>query len=289
MAGEPTLTLVGNITANPEQRGDTVTFTIAHNTRRRDRNGQTVDGDAVFMRCAAFGDLAQNIMRSCYKGMRVVATGYMKTNSWTDKNTGQQRSNLEMIVTDLGPSLRFGVTQFQKTSGQQSNGNGYRQNNYGGGYQQPNNGYQQGAYNNYQQQGYGQQAPAQTPAQPAAPSQPAMDPWATTTPASTGSERRRRRPGILNGSDIDRAGRFGRQPPPIQGGLSPTHRLLTGQQRGCGRHDPPYEIGFMNRAFDSTGVAFDVALWLISWRVLSREGMWPRSPRAAPIIGSLRD
>ena len=80
MAGEPTLTLVGNITANPEQRGDTVTFTIAHNTRRRDRNGQTVDGDAVFMRCAAFGDLAQNIMRSCYKGMRVVATGYMKTN-----------------------------------------------------------------------------------------------------------------------------------------------------------------------------------------------------------------
>lgn len=170
MAGEPTLTLVGNITANPEQRGDTVTFTIAHNTRRRDRNGQTVDGDAVFMRCAAFEDLAQNIMRSCYKGMRVVATGYMKTNSWTDKNTGQQRSNLEMIVTDLGPSLRFGVAQFQKTSGQQSNGNGYRQNNYGGGYQQPNNGYQQGAYNNYQQQGYGQQAPAQTPAQPAAPS-----------------------------------------------------------------------------------------------------------------------
>lgn len=118
MAGEPTLTLVGNITANPEQRGDTVTFTIAHNTRRRDRNGQTVDGDAVFMRCAAFGDLAQNIMRSCYKGMRVVATGYMKTNSWTDKTTGQQRSNLEMIVTDLGVSLRFGVTQFQKTSGQ---------------------------------------------------------------------------------------------------------------------------------------------------------------------------
>ena len=136
MAGEPTLTLAGNITANPEQRGDTVTFTIAHNTRRRDRNGQTVDGDAVFMRCAAFGDLAQNIMRSCYKGMRVVATGYMKTNSWTDKTTGQQRSNLEMIVTDLGVSLRFGVTQFQKTSGQQSNGNGYRQNNYGGGYQQ---------------------------------------------------------------------------------------------------------------------------------------------------------
>ena len=82
-----------------------------------------------------------------------------------------------MIVTDLGVSLRFGVTQFQKTSGQQSNGNGYRQNNYGGGYQQPNNGYQQGAYNNYQQQGYSQQAPAQTPAQPAAPSQPAMDPW----------------------------------------------------------------------------------------------------------------
>ena len=81
-------------------------------------------------------------MRSCYKGMRVVATGYMKTNSWTDKTTGQQRSNLEMIVTDLGVSLRFGVTQFQKTSGQQSN-------NYGGGYQQPNNGYQQGAYNNY--------------------------------------------------------------------------------------------------------------------------------------------
>jgi single-strand DNA-binding protein len=185
MAGEPTLTLAGNITANPEQRGDTVTFTIAHNTRRRDRNGQTVDGDAVFMRCAAFGDLAQNIMRSCYKGMRVVATGYMKTNNWTDKTTGQQRSNLEMIVTDLGVSLRFGVTQFQKTSGQQSNGNGYRQNNRRRIPAAEQRLSARRIQNNYQQQGYSQQAPAQTPAQPAAPSQPAMDPWATTTPAST--------------------------------------------------------------------------------------------------------
>lgn len=187
MAGEPPITLVGNITADPEQRGDVASFTIAHNTRRRDRNGQSMDGDSIFMRCTAFGDLANNILQTCHKGMRVVATGYVKTNSWTDKNTGQQRSSLEMIVTDLGLSLRFGVAQFQKTSGQQSNGNGYQQNNYGGGYQQPNNGYQQGAYNNYQQQGYSQQALAQptAPAQPAAPSQPAMDPWATTTPAST--------------------------------------------------------------------------------------------------------
>ena len=187
MAGEPPITLVGNITADPEQRGDVASFTIAHNTRFRNRDGQNVDGKSIFMSCAAFGDLAQNILQTCHKGTRVVATGYMKTNSWTDKNTGQQRSSLEMIVTDLGLSLRFGVAQFQKTSGQQSNGNGYQQNNYGGGYQQPNNGYQQGAYNNYQQQGYSQQALAQptAPAQPAAPSQPAMDPWATTTPAST--------------------------------------------------------------------------------------------------------
>lgn len=153
MAGEPPITLVGNITADPEQRGDVASFTIAHNTRRRDRNGQSMDGDSIFMRCAAFGDLANNILQTCHKGMRVVATGYVKTNSWTDKNTGQQRSSLEMIVTDLGLSLRFGVAQFQKTSGQQSNGNGYQQNNYGGGYPLPNNGYQQGAYNNYQQQG----------------------------------------------------------------------------------------------------------------------------------------
>lgn len=161
MAGEPPITLVGNITADPEQRGDVASFTIAHNTRRRDRNGQSMDGDSIFMRCAAFGDLANNILQTCHKGMRVVATGYVKNNSWTDKNTGQQRSSLEMIVTDLGVSLRFGVAQFQKTSGQQS-GN-----------------------NNYQQQGYSQQAPAQTPAQPAVPSQPAMDPWSATTPAST--------------------------------------------------------------------------------------------------------
>lgn len=185
MAGEPPITLVGNITADPEQRGDVASFTIAHNTRRRDRNGQSMDGDSIFMRCAAFGDLANNILQTCHKGMRVVATGYVKNNSWTDKNTGQQRSSLEMIVTDLGVSLRFGVAQFQKTSGQQSGNNNYRQNNYGGGYQQPNNVYQQGGYNNYQQQGYSQQAPAQTPAQPAVPSQPAMDPWSATTPAST--------------------------------------------------------------------------------------------------------
>lgn len=172
MAGEPPITLVGNITADPEQRGDVASFTIAHNTRTRDRNGQNTDGKSIFMRCAAFGDLANNILQTCHKGTRVVATGYVKTNSWTDKNTGQQRSSLEMIVTDLGVSLRFGIAQFQKTSGQQSGNNNYQQNNYGGG---------------YQQQGYAQQAPAQptVPAQPAAPAQPAMDPWATTTPAST--------------------------------------------------------------------------------------------------------
>ena len=146
MAGEPPITLVGNITADPEQRGDVASFTIAHNTRFRNRDGQNVDGKSIFMSCAAFGDLAQ--------------------------------------------SLRFGIAQFQKTSGQQSGNNNYQQNNYGGGYQQSNNGYQQSGYNNYQQQGYSQQAPAQppAPAQPAAPSQPAMDSWATTTPAGTDPE-----------------------------------------------------------------------------------------------------
>ena len=138
------------------------------------------------MRCAAFGDLAQNIMRSCYKGMRVVATGYMKTNSWTDKNTGQQRSNLEMIVTDLGVSLRFGVTQFfRRPAANSPTATATGRTITAADTSSRTNGYQQGAYNNYQQQGYSQQAPAQTPAQPAAPSQPAMDPWATTTPAST--------------------------------------------------------------------------------------------------------
>ena len=205
MAGEPTLTLVGNITANPEQRGDTVTFTIAHNTRRRDRNGQTVDGDAVFMRCAAFGDLAQNIMRSCYKGMRVVATGYMKTNNWTDKTVQRQRLPAEQLRRRIpAAEQRLSARRIQ-----------------------------------------------QLPAAGLQPTGSRTDTGATCSTLTArngsvgydhasqhGSERRRHRPGILNGSDIDQPGRSGRQPPPIQGGLSPTHRLLTGQQRGFRRHRP---------------------------------------------------
>ena len=176
-----------------------------------------------------------------------------------------------MIVTDLGPSLRFGVAQFQKTSGQQSNGNGYRQNNYGGGYQQPNNGYQQGAYNNYQQQGYGQQAPAQTPAQPAAPSQPAMI-RGYDHASQHGSERRRRRPGILNGSDIDRAGRSGDDLRLYKGDCRRLIASLPDNSVDAVVTDPPYEIGFMNRGFDRTGIAFDVDLWRGILRVLKPGG-----------------
>lgn len=122
MANETTLTIVGNLTADPELRtiqstGTPVaTFTIASTPRTFDKNqNQWVDGAALFMRCQAWRDLATHIATSLTKGMRVVATGRLSQRTYDDQ-TGVKHTVVEMTVDEIGASLRYATCQVTKTS-----------------------------------------------------------------------------------------------------------------------------------------------------------------------------
>ena len=120
MAGETIIAVVGNLTADPELRstknGRSVAgFTIASTPRTFDRQSQQwVDGDALFLRCSAWGDLAEHCANSLAKGMRVVAQGRLTQHSWEDEQH-QKRSAVELQVDEIGPSLRYATAQVAKS------------------------------------------------------------------------------------------------------------------------------------------------------------------------------
>lgn len=141
MAGETVITIVGNLTADPELRttsnGSAVAnFSIAATPRTFDKQSQQwVDGDALFLRCSAWRDLAQHCAQSLAKGMRVIAQGRLQQRSYQAQD-GSNRTVIELQVDEIGPSLRYATAQVQKQSGgyQGGNANG----GFGGnGYQQP--------------------------------------------------------------------------------------------------------------------------------------------------------
>lgn len=119
MAGEPLITVVGNLVADPEPRVSQagkswVTFRIASTPRVRDRqSGDWSDGEALFLGCRAFGEYADNIASSLTKGMRVIVQGRLTQRSYTD-NQGQQRTSLDLEVEEVGPSLRWSTAQVSR-------------------------------------------------------------------------------------------------------------------------------------------------------------------------------
>ena len=89
-------------------------FTIASTPRTFDRQSQQwTDGDALFLRCTVWGDLAEHCARSLAKGMRVVAQGRLTQHSWEDEQR-QKRSAVELQVDEIGPSLRYATAQVTK-------------------------------------------------------------------------------------------------------------------------------------------------------------------------------
>ena len=137
MAGETVITIVGNLTADPELRttrngGTVANFSIAATPRTFDKqSNQWVDGDALFLRCSAWRDLATHCAQSLAKGMRVIAQGRLQQRSYQAQD-GSQRTVIELQVDEIGPSLRYATAQVQKMqSGGYQGGNGN-----GGGYQQ---------------------------------------------------------------------------------------------------------------------------------------------------------
>lgn len=135
MAGETTLTIIGNLVRDPETRntpaGHAVTnFTIASTPRTYDRqSGQWVDGDPLFLDCSAWRQLGEHAAESLRKGMRVVVQGRLKQRSY-DAKDGTRRTVVELDVEEVGPSLRYATAQVTKANGGQGGGS------YGGG-QQP--------------------------------------------------------------------------------------------------------------------------------------------------------
>ena len=126
MAGETVVTVVGNLTADPELRYTqsglpVANFTIASTPKTFDRNkNEWVDGDALFLRASVWRDFAEHVAGSLTKGMRVVATGRLKQRSYQD-SAGQNRTAIELEVDEIGPSLRYAsaqVTRAAATGGQ---------------------------------------------------------------------------------------------------------------------------------------------------------------------------
>ena len=151
MAGDTVITVIGNLTADPElrwtQSGAAVAdFTVASTPRTYDRNaGEWRDGDTLFMRCSVWRETAENVAESLRKGMRVIVQGRLTQRSY-DTQQGERRTVVELQVDEIGPSLRRARAQVTRTAP-----------SGGGGYQSDNRGQQQGGgYGGGQQGGYGQ-------------------------------------------------------------------------------------------------------------------------------------
>jgi len=120
MAGEPYITVVGNLAGDPELRftasGHAVAnFTIAQTPRTRNQqSGEWVDDETLWVRASVWRDVAENVAESLTKGMRVVAHGRLKARSFETKE-GQQRTNWELDVDEIGPSLRWATAQVNRT------------------------------------------------------------------------------------------------------------------------------------------------------------------------------
>lgn len=119
--------LVGTLTADPELRftsgGQAVAnFTVVSNERRRDAQGNWVDGDATFLRCTIWRDAAENVAESLQKGQRVIVHGYLKQRSFETRE-GDKRTVIEVEVDEIGPSLRWATARVSKVGGN-SNGGG---------------------------------------------------------------------------------------------------------------------------------------------------------------------
>ena len=121
MAGETVVTVVGNLTADPElrytQNGLPVAnFTIASTPKTFDRQAnEWKDGEALFLRASVWRDFAEHVAGSLTKGMRVVATGRLRQRSYQDRE-GQNRTAIELEVDEIGPSLRYATVQVTRTA-----------------------------------------------------------------------------------------------------------------------------------------------------------------------------
>lgn len=127
MANDTVITVVGNLTGDPELRftasGDAVaSFTIASTPRSFDRrSNEWKDGDALFMRCSLWKEAAENVAESLTKGMRVIAQGRLVQRSYETRE-GEKRTVIELQVEEIGPSLKYSSAKVTRNARSGSNG-----------------------------------------------------------------------------------------------------------------------------------------------------------------------
>ena len=160
MAGETLITVVGNLTDDPELRftpsgAAVANFTVASTPRNFNKQtNEWEDGEAMFLRCSIWRQAAENVAESLQRGMRVVVQGRLKARSYETRE-GEKRTVFEIDVEEIGPSLKFATAKVNRVS---RSGGG----SYSGGQSGPSG------------QGGGQGG-----------GQPADDPWATPAPAQS--------------------------------------------------------------------------------------------------------
>jgi single-strand DNA-binding protein len=121
MAGDTVITVIGNLTADPElrftQSGAAVAnFTVASTPRTFDRqSGEWKDGEALFMRCNIWRQSAENVAESLTRGARVIVSGRLKQRSFETRE-GEKRTVVELEVDEIGPSLRYATAKVNKVS-----------------------------------------------------------------------------------------------------------------------------------------------------------------------------
>jgi len=153
MAGETTITVIGNLTNDPELRfvpsGSAVAnFTIASTPKVFDRqSNEWKDGETLFLRASVWREMAENVAESLTKGMRVVASGRLKSRQY--ESNGEKRTVIELEIDEIGPSLRYANAKVNRTQRNSNSG------------------------------GFGGQQPAMAAA-------PQADPWATPAVANAG-------------------------------------------------------------------------------------------------------
>jgi len=121
MAGETVITVIGNLTADPELRftpsgAAVATFTVASTPRKYNaQTSQWEDGDALFMRCNIWRQAAENVAESLTRGARVVVSGRLRQRSFETKE-GEKRTVVELEVEEVGPSLKYATAKVNKAS-----------------------------------------------------------------------------------------------------------------------------------------------------------------------------
>ncbi|MBY6352120.1 single-stranded DNA-binding protein [Rhodococcoides corynebacterioides] len=145
MAGETVITVVGNLTADPELRftpagAAVANFTVASTPRTFDRQtNEWKDGDALFLRCNIWREAAENVAESLTRGARVVVTGRLRQRSFETRE-GEKRTVVELEVDEVGPSLRYATAKVNKVSRGGGGGGGFGSSGGSGGSPRPASG-----------------------------------------------------------------------------------------------------------------------------------------------------